>query len=531
MDDLRTAQERRLVEQAAASGSYAGLMYFYLACGQHDRIHALGPSPGDANTDDALAWRLMTGDDTPEAFAALAADAGGRGSAWFAYTLAKRLLHHGLLRETLRLAKDRVLRNTYDVGILNLAAQWAMHSGDGDLARGIIERSLNRNPYQADLVAWLEALDTGGPSNAEPYLDLAPRTASVAFYIPVYNVERHIRQVLEGILSQWHPLDELLVVDDKTPDASMDIAREYPVRILAHEENLGLAAARNTAFRNTSCNLVAAVDTDAIPAPDFLCHALMAFENASERLAGVGGMLTEAYSETLPDAWRAAHLPQHWGAGRQYPPPFLFGANAVFRRDAVLALGGYTDACRNNAEDVDLCNRLAAAGHALCYTPDARAQHQRQDSLPSLLRTRWGYELRYREVNGFFSSIDALLSHLPQLLDASLVLLAEDVQTGHPEFYPVDVLCFIYDALAGARLCADHGRCAASEAAGLQRAIRALFSDYPAFFATWIEGACAGLMVSDPDVVREPEGTNEVLELLRTRLSVATSFVGNGAVR
>jgi GT2 family glycosyltransferase len=68
----------------------------------------------------------------------------------------------------------------------------------------------------------------------------------VSVYIPCYNVANYLAPVLEGALQQTLPPDEILVIDDGSKDQTCEIAARYPVTIVRHERNRGLAAARNT---------------------------------------------------------------------------------------------------------------------------------------------------------------------------------------------------------------------------------------------------------------------------------------------
>ena len=85
--------------------------------------------------------------------------------------------------------------------------------------------------------------------------------------IPVYKVEKFIRQCIESILNQSFTDFEVLVVDDCGGDSSMDIVEEYAkkdnrIRILRHERNRGLAAARNTALDSAVGTYIVCLDSD-----------------------------------------------------------------------------------------------------------------------------------------------------------------------------------------------------------------------------------------------------------------------------
>jgi glycosyltransferase involved in cell wall biosynthesis len=210
----------------------------------------------------------------------------------------------------------------------------------------------------------------------------------ISVYIPAYNAGEFVARAVEGVLAQTLPADEILVIDDGSRDATCEIASRYPsVRVVKHERNRGLAAARNTAFRTARNEFVASLDADCVPDPGWL--SALAPHLADPQVAGVGGRLIEGVHNTVADRWRCAHMPQEWGETLLQNPRFLYGCNNVFRRSAILEAGGYNETMRTNGEDVDLSERLRKRGWELVYEPAARATHLRHDTLQSILETYW----------------------------------------------------------------------------------------------------------------------------------------------
>mgnify|MGYP001823180553 CR=1 FL=1 len=70
---------------------------------------------------------------------------------------------------------------------------------------------------------------------------------NISIYIPCYTAEKHLTQVLTAVMKLTLTPSEVIVVNDSSTDKTMDIARMFPVKIIEHESNKGLAAARNTA--------------------------------------------------------------------------------------------------------------------------------------------------------------------------------------------------------------------------------------------------------------------------------------------
>ena len=210
----------------------------------------------------------------------------------------------------------------------------------------------------------------------------------VSVYIPAYNVSEFLAKSIESLLAQTLRPDEILVIDDGSRDSSVEIAARYPaVTVVRHATNKGLAAARNTAMHAARNELVASIDADCVADPSWLVEMVNCM--ADPALAGVGGKLKEGVQRTTADRWRAVHMPQEWGDATIHNPRFLFGCNNVFRKSAVLGIGGYDERMRTNGEDTDLCFRLREKGWNFLYEPSARATHLRHDTTRSILDTYW----------------------------------------------------------------------------------------------------------------------------------------------
>jgi glycosyltransferase involved in cell wall biosynthesis len=98
---------------------------------------------------------------------------------------------------------------------------------------------------------------------------------SVSIIIPVYNVSACIERCLLSVMNQTFPDIEYILVNDATPDNSMEkvagILNNYPgkeVKIIHHLENKGLAAARNTGVKVATGDYVFFLDSDDEIVPD-----------------------------------------------------------------------------------------------------------------------------------------------------------------------------------------------------------------------------------------------------------------------
>ena len=87
----------------------------------------------------------------------------------------------------------------------------------------------------------------------------------VSVIIPVYNVEKYIRQCLESVINQTLKEIEIIIVNDGTKDNSMKIVEEYisdkRIKII-NKENGGLSSARNTGILAAQGKYICFIDSD-----------------------------------------------------------------------------------------------------------------------------------------------------------------------------------------------------------------------------------------------------------------------------
>jgi glycosyltransferase involved in cell wall biosynthesis len=93
----------------------------------------------------------------------------------------------------------------------------------------------------------------------------------VSILIPVYSVEKYIERCVVSLMEQTYENLEYVFVDDCSPDSSIkrleEIIIRYPkregqIKIIHHEINRGLSAARNTAVCNSTGDFILHVDSD-----------------------------------------------------------------------------------------------------------------------------------------------------------------------------------------------------------------------------------------------------------------------------
>ena len=84
--------------------------------------------------------------------------------------------------------------------------------------------------------------------------------------IPVYNVEKYLRQCLDSVLAQTYPDWEAICVNDGSTDSSPAILKEYAdkdkrIKVI-HQSNMGVSGARNTGIRESQGDYLFFLDSD-----------------------------------------------------------------------------------------------------------------------------------------------------------------------------------------------------------------------------------------------------------------------------
>lgn len=97
----------------------------------------------------------------------------------------------------------------------------------------------------------------------------------VSIILPVYKVEDYIGDCIQSIINQTFKDFEVVIVDDGSPDKSIEIAEKLLQNThvnykIIHRKNGGLSAARNTGIENSSGNYLCFIDSDDVIIPEYI---------------------------------------------------------------------------------------------------------------------------------------------------------------------------------------------------------------------------------------------------------------------
>ena len=88
----------------------------------------------------------------------------------------------------------------------------------------------------------------------------------ISVIIPIYKTEQYLRTCVDSIITQTHTNLEIILVNDGSPDNSIQLCEEYfakDERIkIVNRKNGGLSAARNSGLEVATGDFVAFIDSD-----------------------------------------------------------------------------------------------------------------------------------------------------------------------------------------------------------------------------------------------------------------------------
>lgn len=224
---------------------------------------------------------------------------------------------------------------------------------------------------------------------AEVPVPAAQAWPRVSVVVCAYNAAETLHDTLRGVAALRYPDFETIVVDDGSTDATAQIAAGYGCRLI-RTPNRGLSAARNTGWQEATGEIVAYLDADAHPDPDWLTYLAMDFAAAPH--AGVGGPnVPPSDAPLVADCvGNAPGGPVHVLLSDR-EAEHIPGCNMAFRRDALQAVGGFDARFRVAGDDVDLCWRLQDRGWTLGFAPAAMVWHHRRRTVRGYWKQQVGY--------------------------------------------------------------------------------------------------------------------------------------------
>jgi hypothetical protein len=268
-----------------------------------------------------------------------------------------------------------------------------------ETARAAGERARERAVQVADRRRTLRAWDAVVRS-------VAPRSPTdgppLSVVVTVLDEGDGLRRLVEDLLRQLRPGDEIVLVDGGSTDGSVEALPAHPAVSLEVVPGAGISAGRNHGVRMAANDVIVCTDAGCTPAPGFLDAFRRAFagEHPPAMVSGVYEVLARTAMERAqalacypqPDEVRrpgrfVRGYTKVFGTG--FDPRFAVGRCVAFTREAWKAVDGFPEHLATG-EDVSFGLAISRIG-AVETAPDAVVGWTQRDGIAATWRMYRGY--------------------------------------------------------------------------------------------------------------------------------------------
>jgi glycosyltransferase involved in cell wall biosynthesis/GT2 family glycosyltransferase len=208
----------------------------------------------------------------------------------------------------------------------------------------------------------------------------------VSVVINTYNRGRSLRQTLEALRYQTHPDFEVIVVNGPSTDETEHVLADFAGRVRVYDcPDVHLSKSRNIGIDHAAGEIVAFIDDDAIPEPDWLRDLVAAYD--SPTVGGAGGLVYDHTGTKFQYRYSVCSrvavpnfdvMPPLDEFNRPGADPFVYlqGTNCSFRRELLVEIGGFNEEVEYYLDETEVCLRIIDSGHQLRPLDRAVVHHK-----------------------------------------------------------------------------------------------------------------------------------------------------------
>jgi succinoglycan biosynthesis protein ExoA len=228
-------------------------------------------------------------------------------------------------------------------------------------------------------------------------------TPKVSVIIPCYNEEKTIRSVLDSLLQQTYPQEQMEVViadgmsTDHTRDVIAAFQQEYPnfeLRVVDNPKGI-IPAALNIAIAAAQGEIVVRLDAHSIPCPEYVALSVKGLqEGLGQNVGGVweifpGGetWMAESIAAAAAHPFGVGDAKYRYAEQSGEVDTVPFGA---FKKAMIDQIGGFDEDLLTN-EDYEFNVRVRRAGGRIWLDPGIRARYYARPTLRALAKQYWRY--------------------------------------------------------------------------------------------------------------------------------------------
>jgi glycosyltransferase involved in cell wall biosynthesis len=202
----------------------------------------------------------------------------------------------------------------------------------------------------------------------------------ISVVIPNRNNAATIGKCLEAAFASQYKNFEVIVVDDKSEDNSVEIIKQFPCRLVCLENHAGTSKARNTGAQNARGEFIFFIDADCLLQKDTLSivnETLMALPphpNGGQDGVVIGGTYTKIpYDKSFFSIFQSVFV--NYSETRTANPDYIAAHAMIISVAAFNKSEGFPEVFLPIIEDVEFTHRLRRTGFKLIVNPEILVQH------------------------------------------------------------------------------------------------------------------------------------------------------------
>lgn len=224
----------------------------------------------------------------------------------------------------------------------------------------------------------------------------------VSIVIPAYNEESNIAKTIEAVLAQDYHDYEVIVVNNASTDRTAEVASKYPIKVV-HEPIKGLLSARERGRLTAIGDIIANIDADCLPDPDWISRGVAHFTHDGivaatgpydyhdgHPMFRRGSLATQKHVYLLMSRFLQSR-PVKRGA-------ILIGGNNLIRAAALEKAGGYTTSIKFYGEDTDTARKISRHGRIIFnpkFSIKTSARRFKEEGTIHLMLKYWYYFFKH----------------------------------------------------------------------------------------------------------------------------------------
>lgn len=239
----------------------------------------------------------------------------------------------------------------------------------------------------------------------------------ISVIVPNYNDASRLSKCIRSLLDLNYPKEklEIIIVDNGSKDNSLQVIKEFPVKLLMEKNIKGSYAARNLGVKNAEREVLAFTDSDCVVDKQWLMNAVKYL--AEEDVGGVAGKILGGEPETLVEEHQLLNKALDQSRYFKHPYyPFAVTANVIYKKIVFDKIGLFETHWISGG-DVDFSWRMQIHGKMkLVYADDCVVYHHHRTSPEGLYlqskRHIYGACLLNAKYNNKFQTLNELNNKL-----------------------------------------------------------------------------------------------------------------------